>query len=97
MYVVALERYFNCPTHDSGSFIGQKGFTTLGDLLEFVKKELNYCHVISTFCTDHLPQDFFFSYEKSGHKFIGCELKIDGAVFAQLRDNGSGKLEWFYE
>lgn len=97
MFVVALERYYNCPVHDSGSFVGQKGFQILGDLLEFVKTELNNSHVISVFVTHSLPQSYHFEYEKSGHKFIGCTLKIDCVLFAHLKDNGSGKLEWFYE
>lgn len=97
MFVVAVERYHNCPTHDRGTFSGQKGFKILGDLIDFVKKNINECHVISVYCTHDLDQDFMFNYEKSGHKFVGCELKINGKMFAQLRDNGSGKLEWNYD
>lgn len=97
MFVVAIERYYNCPTHDRGSFAGQIGFHILGDLLDFVKRDLNVVGVISVYCTHDPDQIFYFEYQKSGHNFVGCELKINGKLFAQLRDNGSGKLEWFYE
>lgn len=97
MFVVAIERYYNCPVHDVGSFAGLQGFHILGDLMDFVKKEMNSVKVISVFCTHNLAQSYHFTYEQSGHKFIGCELKINGNLFAQLRDNGSGKLEWQHE
>ena len=97
MFVVAISNLYNCPVHDFAQFSRLQSFSNIFQLLKFIKDNLNHCKILEILKCDNITAKYELEYFSSGHKFIGCELKINGEMIVDLSDDGLGKLMWYID